>query len=69
MPIIKSTKAWVVKGTTGFDDLVFKPEYPLPEVGEHDVLVKFHAAALNFRDLAIVQVDMKSDDPKTIQRD
>lgn len=55
MGIPKTVKAWVVRGTGGFDDLVLRHEHPLPEVGDHDVLVKFHAASINFRDLIIPQ--------------
>lgn len=69
MAIPKTTKAWVVQGTTGFDDLVFKPDHPLPALTDHDVLVKFHGASLNFRDLVIAQVDISPPDspnpPKT----
>jgi len=32
---------------------VLHEDVPVPEPGEHEVLVKFHAASLNFRDLAI----------------
>jgi NADPH:quinone reductase-like Zn-dependent oxidoreductase len=31
-------------------------EVPIPQVGENDVLVKFQAAALNYRDVAIGKV-------------
>jgi len=58
MGIPKTVKAWVVRGTGGFDDLVLRHEHPLPEVGDHDVLVKFHAASINFRDLIIPQVNI-----------
>lgn len=36
-----------------FDALNFNKEFQLPQVGDHDVLVKFHAASLNYRDLII----------------
>ncbi len=54
---ITATKAWVVEGTTGIDNLKFNERYPLPQLGDYDVLVKFHAASLNYRDLIIPQVN------------
>ncbi|KAI0887026.1 NAD(P)-binding protein [Annulohypoxylon maeteangense] len=48
-----TTKQWVVTGTEkGFDELQFT-EAPIPQVGENEVLVKIHAASLNYRDLMI----------------
>jgi NADPH:quinone reductase-like Zn-dependent oxidoreductase len=53
MPSIpKTTKAWTVNGKNGFDSLKLS-EVPVPEVSDHEVLVKFHAASLNYRDLII----------------
>jgi hypothetical protein len=50
------TKQWKVQGKqNGFDELVFSSG-PIPKVGENDVLVKLHAAALNYRDLIIPKV-------------
>lgn len=49
-------KHWTLKGTENdFDELVFGSG-PVPRVGEHEVLVKLHAAALNYRDLIIPKV-------------
>ncbi|KAI1407309.1 NAD(P)-binding protein [Hypoxylon sp. FL1857] len=46
-------KQWSVTGTDkDFDGLVFS-EAPVPKVGENEVLVKLHAASLNYRDLII----------------
>ncbi|KAL1962368.1 hypothetical protein VTN77DRAFT_9781 [Rasamsonia byssochlamydoides] len=46
-------KQWTVKGKeNGFDELVLSTG-SVPQVGDHDVLVKLHAAALNYRDLII----------------
>jgi hypothetical protein len=51
-----TTKQWVIQGSAkGFDELKLT-EGPVPQVGEHDVLVKMHAASLNFRDLIIPKV-------------
>ncbi|KAI5859809.1 NAD(P)-binding protein [Durotheca rogersii] len=48
-----NTKQWYLPGKgTGFDSLAFI-DAPVPKVGENEVLVKLHAASLNFRDLAI----------------
>ncbi|KOC18722.1 putative quinone oxidoreductase [Aspergillus flavus AF70] len=45
---------WVLEGSNGFDSLVLQ-EAPVPKVGDKDVLVRFHAASLNYRDLLIVK--------------
>jgi NADPH:quinone reductase-like Zn-dependent oxidoreductase len=49
----KTTKAWVVEGQNDFDSLQFKADAPVPEPSNYEVLVKFHAASLNYRDLII----------------
>lgn len=51
----KTTKQWVVRGTSGFDDLVYT-EAAIPSVGENEVLVHLRGASLNYRDLAIPKV-------------
>ncbi|KAI0475634.1 NAD(P)-binding protein [Xylariaceae sp. FL0804] len=49
----ETMKAWKVKGTDqGFDGLQYV-DAPVPAVGENEVLVKLHAASLNYRDLII----------------
>ncbi|RDL30710.1 alcohol dehydrogenase [Venustampulla echinocandica] len=48
-----TTKSWTVLGTDGFDSLKFSKDTPLPAVSDYEVLVKFHAASLNYRDLII----------------
>lgn len=50
-----ATKQWTVKGTGGFDDLVYT-EASIPSVGENDVLVHLRGASLNYRDLMIPKV-------------
>ncbi|RYP57343.1 hypothetical protein DL769_009550 [Monosporascus sp. CRB-8-3] len=48
-----SQKQWSVSGKDkGFDGLQLV-DAPVPKVGENDVLVKLHAASLNYRDLII----------------
>lgn len=52
----QNMKQWLVTSKDkGFDGLSFS-EAPMPKVGENEVLVKFHAASLNFRDLVIPKV-------------
>jgi NADPH:quinone reductase-like Zn-dependent oxidoreductase len=53
--IPKTTKAWAVASfdSQGFESLKFNKETPLPEISDYEVLVKFHAASLNYRDLII----------------
>ncbi|KAB8074814.1 hypothetical protein BDV29DRAFT_172905 [Aspergillus leporis] len=49
----ENMKQWSVQGKEkGFDELTYK-DAPVPTVGDNDVLVKFHAASLNYRDLVI----------------
>ncbi|KAJ5175228.1 uncharacterized protein N7482_001105 [Penicillium canariense] len=48
-----SMKQWAVQGKDkDFDGLVYQ-NAPVPKVGESEVLVKLHAASLNYRDLII----------------
>lgn len=50
---VSTTKQWTVTGTNeGFDGLTFE-DATIPQVGENEVLVKLHAASLNYRDLVI----------------
>jgi NADPH:quinone reductase-like Zn-dependent oxidoreductase len=53
--IPKTTQAWTVNSFDGqdFETLKFNKEAPLPEISDYEVLVKFHAASLNYRDLII----------------
>jgi NADPH:quinone reductase-like Zn-dependent oxidoreductase len=49
-------KQWVVENKEkDFDGLVYK-DASVPKVGENEVLVKLHAASLNYRDLIIPKV-------------
>lgn len=48
-----TTKQWSVTGTEkGFDGLELI-DAAIPKVGDNDVLIKLHAASLNYRDLII----------------
>ncbi|KAH6842458.1 alcohol dehydrogenase [Chaetomium sp. MPI-CAGE-AT-0009] len=49
----RTTKAWTVEGNGSFDALKFDKERVLPELSDNEVLVKFHAASLNYRDVII----------------
>ncbi|KAH8810756.1 hypothetical protein F5884DRAFT_897310 [Xylogone sp. PMI_703] len=52
---ISTTSGWEIRGygkKQEWDSLTWNASQPLPELGPTDVLVKFHAAALNFRDAA-----------------
>ncbi|OJD35556.1 alcohol dehydrogenase [Diplodia corticola] len=46
-------KEWRVKGQNGNDSLILNEQAAVPKLGDKDVLVKFHAASLNYRDLII----------------
>ncbi|KAF2739002.1 hypothetical protein EJ04DRAFT_583419 [Polyplosphaeria fusca] len=48
-----TTKQWTIEGKSGFDSLKLDEKAPIPQLGDKDVLVKIHAASLNYRDLAI----------------
>ena len=48
-----TTKQWTVEGPTGFDGLKWNDKAEIPALGDHDVLVNFHYASLNYRDLII----------------
>ena len=53
------TKQWTVTGSDkGFDGLEFR-DGKVPDVGDTDVLVKFHAASINYRDLIIPKVPIR----------
>ena len=56
MSLPKTTDQWVVKGKSGFDDLVLEKGVQIPALGEYDVLVQVQAVSLNYRDLIIPQV-------------
>ncbi|KAJ8065023.1 hypothetical protein OCU04_007325 [Sclerotinia nivalis] len=53
MSLPTTTKVWRVQGTDGLDSLRYNPKEAIAELLEYDVLVKFHAAALNYRDISI----------------
>ncbi|KAF7861354.1 hypothetical protein EAF04_007919 [Stromatinia cepivora] len=53
MSLPTTTKAWRVQGTDGLDSMKYNSAEAIAELSENDVLVKFHAAALNYRDISI----------------
>ncbi|KAL8908521.1 MAG: hypothetical protein Q9171_005414 [Xanthocarpia ochracea] len=48
-----TTKQWTLEGNHGSDSLQFDPSAAIPQLGEREVLVRFHFASLNYRDLII----------------
>lgn len=54
-----TTKQWTVTGKNGFDSLSYNEKAEIPQLGDHDVLVNFHYASLNYRDLVIPKVALK----------
>ena len=65
MSVPKTASQYVVKDTKGFDSLVLEKDVAIPELGEHDVLVKIQAVSLNYRDLIIPKVDIPQATSKT----
>lgn len=51
-----TTKTWTVEGNGSFDSLKLVHDLVLPELTANEVLVKFHAASLNYRDVIIALV-------------
>jgi len=51
--IPETTQIWTVEGKDGFDSLKFNKAAAIPKITDNEVLVKFHAASLNYRDLII----------------
>ncbi|KAF2816368.1 alcohol dehydrogenase [Mytilinidion resinicola] len=49
----QTMQQWTVEGKDGFDSLKLNESAPVPKIGDRDVLVKIHAASLNYRDLII----------------
>ncbi|KAF1993137.1 hypothetical protein P154DRAFT_451005 [Amniculicola lignicola CBS 123094] len=48
-----TAKQWTVEGKDGFESLKLNEKAAVPQLGDKDVLVKMHAASLNYRDLII----------------
>ncbi|KIW25183.1 uncharacterized protein PV07_10842 [Cladophialophora immunda] len=57
------TKGWIVRSganiNENFDSLEWQEAIPIPDLGHHDILVKFHAASLNYRDLMVAKGQYK----------
>ncbi|KUJ16218.1 NAD(P)-binding protein [Mollisia scopiformis] len=53
--IPRTQKQWTVEGLNGLESLKLNMEAPVPEPSDYEVLVKFHAASLNYRDLMITE--------------
>jgi NADPH:quinone reductase-like Zn-dependent oxidoreductase len=50
---------WTLDSQNGIESLVSRQAQMPREVGEHEILVKIHAASLNYRDLAIAKVHIE----------
>ena len=61
--IPSSTKQWTVDGKNGFESLNFHEKADIPTLADHDVLVNFHYASLNYRDLIIPKVRLPFPSP------
>ncbi|KAH8819069.1 hypothetical protein F5884DRAFT_743498 [Xylogone sp. PMI_703] len=58
--IPKTTKAWTINPKDGdFSGLKLNNAVSIPPLSDNDVLVKFHAASLNYRDLVIAMASIK----------
>ena len=54
---IKETFArWTLESQNGLEGLRYTEGQTLPDLGAEDVVVKIHAASLNYRDVAIAKV-------------
>lgn len=49
-------KEWRLEGQKGIESLVCGESTLPTELQDHEVLIKIHAASLNYRDLAIAKV-------------
>ena len=52
----QTTKQWTLDEYNGFDSLTLHNAVPIPQLRSNEVLVKIHAASLNYRDLIIAKV-------------
>lgn len=58
-----TTKRWTIEGTDGFESLKLNEHAEIPKLGDNDILVKMHAASLNYRDLAMAKVSTAASYP------
>ncbi|RAL12802.1 zinc-dependent alcohol dehydrogenase family protein [Aspergillus homomorphus CBS 101889] len=52
---MQASPAWILEDQKGLESLKLVDKKPVPSLGDHDVLVRIHAASLNHRDLAIAK--------------
>lgn len=52
----RRTAQWVLPQQTGFDSLVLQNDVPIPQLRADEVLIKLHAASINYRDLVMAKV-------------
>ena len=55
MSLPTTTQQWTIEEGPAFDSLAFNQAAPIPKLHEKEVLVKFHYASLNYRDMLIAQ--------------
>ncbi|KAF9895431.1 hypothetical protein FE257_000337 [Aspergillus nanangensis] len=53
MTTITHTPAWILNGQKGTESLKYVENLALPQLGAHDVLIKIHAASLNYREVVL----------------
>ncbi|PYH88253.1 alcohol dehydrogenase [Aspergillus ellipticus CBS 707.79] len=51
----ETSPAWILEGQEGLQSLKLINNSAIPPLGDHDILVRIHAASLNHRDLAIAK--------------
>ena len=54
------TQQWTIERKGGFDGLELNKSAKIPPLADHDVLVHFYYASLNYRDLVISKVLLQS---------
>lgn len=52
----RHTAAWILNDQNGIESLNYVEQLPLPPLKEDEVLVKVHAASLNYRELLVIKV-------------
>ncbi|PYH64475.1 zinc-dependent alcohol dehydrogenase family protein, partial [Aspergillus vadensis CBS 113365] len=55
----QTSSTWILPSQNGIESLQLLEETPVPEIGDNQVLVKVHAASLNYRDIVIARGEPK----------
>jgi NADPH:quinone reductase-like Zn-dependent oxidoreductase len=57
-------RQWILNSQEGFEvSLEYQENVKVPEIGPHEVLVKMHAASLNYREIIIAGPGVSSRKP------